>query len=790
PRTTRGGRGEEDSADPAGKADRTAAATGAERGDGGREGEEEGRAEAKKPKCDAAAPASAAPARGEKRTAEEEEEPPRRTRRRPSDEAGRRLAEEDEEGTAEASAPRKRREDDDGWQRRLRELARYKSDHGGDCSGVPLAYRDPDDVTLGEWARRQRELRREGKLDEEQVEILEGMGFDFDREPERFTGDEAFDGKMRELMEYKKEHSHCDVPADHGGEPLGRWVRRQRELYEEGTLDEDRHAFLEEKGFAFEPGTGVKSTVLTDAWKRTYRELVQFKRDHGHLEVPANYKASVFGADLYKWISKQKGKFKRKELSRSRIRLFEEIGLDLGARKEHRGDKQDEKWESRLAELIAYRDEHGHCNVPKSPRGLGPWVRDQRKNFRHGQLRGDRFRRLSSVGFDFDPSNRMGGGGEEVAAATDNNSVTNAGGGEVAPATKADSVFDSAAWAQNHDALKKFVETHGHADVRPEYEDADLEGSLRTWIETQKRFSREGALPKRNAEMLEGLGVDLLGGGAGADQRLAHRNDAIWTHYFRALERFYEEEGHADVRSLVSFFHIVERIFPNDAGVSRQVPDDVQVDNGRGGRRPLASWLQKQREIYKSKSAKMPAERIASLERLGIDLGASKKRGRKEKPMADLLGEMPDDDSWFEDHEDGVRRRIPRDWTFPKLCLEDMYVLFHCGDKETKTSPMKLFQPSDMVVAPRDKTNLSEVKLLCSIIDEECTRKGVVVKGIVTEEVARSCVRMGYPALNIPPPQKDGAEPSDVLKMKWPTVFKKKKPVKLRESDSLLKQTK
>lgn len=56
-------------------------------------------------------------------------------------------------------------------------------------------------------------------------------------------------------------------------------------MYNDGTLEVERHKLLEENGFVFEPGTNVAKTVVSEAWKRNYQELLQFKRDNGHLEV-------------------------------------------------------------------------------------------------------------------------------------------------------------------------------------------------------------------------------------------------------------------------------------------------------------------------------------------------------------------------------------------------------------------------------------------------------------------------------------------------------------------------
>ena len=124
-----------------------------------------------------------------------------------------------------------------------------------------------------------------------------------------------------------------------------------------------------------------------------------------------------------------------------------------------------------------------------------------------------------------------------------------------------------------------------------------------------------------------------------------------------------------------------------------------------------------------------------------------------------MLGEKPKDDLWF-DHDDGIKRRVPPGWAFPRLGIEQMYVLYHCtshleGNPKIKISPMKLFRPNDvrhtgghlkqggkMMV-----TRLGELKRLCGIIDACCIKRGVEINGLMTEEDAKRCAHIGYNAL-------------------------------------------
>jgi hypothetical protein len=74
-------------------------------------------------------------------------------------------------------------------------------------------------------------------------------------------------------------------------------------------------------------------------------------------------------------------------------------------------------WKERFALLVAFHKEHGHCLVPSTYPDLGPWVRSQRKQYKHlqdgkkSQLTPDRISKLEQIGFVF----RARRQGDEIA---------------------------------------------------------------------------------------------------------------------------------------------------------------------------------------------------------------------------------------------------------------------------------------------------------------------------------------------------------------------------------------
>jgi hypothetical protein len=238
-----------------------------------------------------------------------------------------------------------------------------------------------------------------------------------------------------------------------------------------------------------------------------HKHKVQHKNQHRPGET------STF---LDRWISIQRHSHRHRQLSKSHIRLLEDLGLDLDGRKLSQRVKCEAKWHSMVDRLIAFEEEHGHLRVPKGA-GLGSWVGLQRSEFRKGRMkcvaaralgagrpphshprpvprRSDaRIQRLTALGFDFDPSGRGAAAGVPASPP---------------PAAEREPVRESATWRGRYEALREFVRDSGHARVPPP-DGGEVADDLHAWLETQKRFFGDGVLPPQQARMLEEAGVDL-----------------------------------------------------------------------------------------------------------------------------------------------------------------------------------------------------------------------------------------------------------------------------------------
>ena len=108
--------------------------------------------------------------------------------------------------------------------------------------------------------------------------------------------------RYQDMVQFKETNGHCVVPLYNPSNPsLSHWVKRQRCQYKlklEGkhsTLTEERQKLLEDLGFTWDSHNA--------AWEERFHELLRFKEEHGHCDVPSTYKENP---PLASWIKCQR----------------------------------------------------------------------------------------------------------------------------------------------------------------------------------------------------------------------------------------------------------------------------------------------------------------------------------------------------------------------------------------------------------------------------------------------------------------------------------------------------
>ena len=271
----------------------------------------------------------------------------------------------------------------------------YYREHGN--LEVSSKYVAPDGTKLGAWvhalrsATKSRSTKR-AELTELQKARLEEIGFVWDG---RHTT--TWERSYQAAVAYKKKNGHLDIPVAYitdDGVRLGRWIRRQREVYYT-TLSEERKAKLNKLGMVWD---------LPDPWEQKYQLVKRYYDEYGDTNIPANYVSE--GVWIARWLSEQVARMNGKPTRRTKsVKSLTEAQIKklklLGIRENV--SRNDLAWEEQYTAAKAFFERNGHLLIPKtyvsdSGKSLGRWVLAQRANRKQGKLTDKQVRMLDEIG--------------------------------------------------------------------------------------------------------------------------------------------------------------------------------------------------------------------------------------------------------------------------------------------------------------------------------------------------------------------------------------------------------
>ena len=189
-------------------------------------------------------------------------------------------------------------------------------------------------VQLGNWVENQRTAYKKGKLSSEQIESMNGIGFEWVRH--KIVG---WDERFEQLKGYKKDHGDCNVPRKYKANPqLASWVNTNRTKYKNGKLSKERIESLQGIGFSWaggvsrgrrsgneSGGTTARGATSSVSWDERFQQLVEYKDQNGHCRVPA--KKYEPNPQLGLWVDRQRQLFKKNKLSPEQKERLEGIGF-------------------------------------------------------------------------------------------------------------------------------------------------------------------------------------------------------------------------------------------------------------------------------------------------------------------------------------------------------------------------------------------------------------------------------------------------------------------------------
>ena len=257
------------------------------------------------------------------------------------------------------------------WDHYFAQASIYYAEHKN--LNVPLRYKTPGGLSLGEWIQTQRSIRKGrekyGALTPQQIERLDRIGMVWETRSET-----AWAKGLEAARRYYKRYGDLQVPPgyqDETGFALGNWLKNTRARQRSGALTREQSAELE--------ALGVIWNSVDAKLERCYAEAADYYEQHGDLAFPKKY-VTESGVRLGDWVENQRAYYLKGELSDDKIRRLEAIGMLW----EGRNDRQ---WLKSYEAAARYFQQYGDLNVPYqyvSPEGirLGYWVVRQRAAYK------------------------------------------------------------------------------------------------------------------------------------------------------------------------------------------------------------------------------------------------------------------------------------------------------------------------------------------------------------------------------------------------------------------------
>lgn len=364
----------------------------------------------------------------------------------------------------------------ENWETMFGALKAYKEKHG-DCR-VPYSFDGESHLprSLGGWVYDQRATVPPKAAAGNQISIdrqrkLNDIGFDWDGNAAHEKWMQMFD----RLKEYHAEHGNCRVPGTYDkncdGLPakLGNWVGVQKNNIL-SRADEGDPVYMERKRL-LDTLNFEYDHVHQARWEEIFDKLKQYYLAHGDCQVPKDYDGgNGKSISLFNWARNQRKVWDKAEKGEAkyieRKKLLDSIQYDWELVEEG-------KWMAMFDVLKAFKDEHGHCDVPygygvgnadhNSLRALGPWCHEQRQNI-PSKLNcpkpiydyAERKRLLDSIGFEW-----------KVLSDKEKK------------------------WNDYFQRLESFKAKHGHCRVPPDKESS--RESLYIWVKNQQKKTLQKA---------------------------------------------------------------------------------------------------------------------------------------------------------------------------------------------------------------------------------------------------------------------------------------------------------
>jgi len=221
-------------------------------------------------------------------------------------------------------------------------------------------------------------------------------------------------------------------------------------------------------------------------WHQRLAELKRFKKENGHGNVPSQSREY---RQLGNWLAAVRKRKRAGKLDPKRIEQLEQAGVSW--------QPLEQQWQMKCEALIAYKKDHGDCNVPyRWPEDLrlSQWIESIRNRRKQNKLAQERIEQLDSIGFVWD--------------------------------------CHGTHWESMYAALAEYRKDHGDCNVPADWPD------LGWWVQWQRKSRKAHHLDRERIKRLDKLGFVW-----------SWRGDR-WEAQFTALVAFRKANGHCRVSTV------------------------------------------------------------------------------------------------------------------------------------------------------------------------------------------------------------------------------------------------
>lgn len=382
------------------------------------------------------------------------------------------------------------------WEDRLAEVAAFKAKHGH-CD-IPV--NNPENPKLGRFVNAMRTKKARGELSQQRSSLLESIGFKWGVREAKHK--DAWEKRFDQLREFKATNGHCDIPVEWPENPqLGHWVSNQRQRKKIGNLHPKQEELLNSMGFDWGLKRDFGGVKPKDLWPLRYEQLVEFKKQNGHCDVPYNYTEN---RQLGIWVGNQRYKRKQNKLAPEYARLLNDLGFTWE-------DVERGVWDERYQELVEFKAKNGHCDVPvvyPENSKLGWFTKNMRTQRKAGALSAERIAKLDAVGFAWVSTRK-------ATPPQNRNGIQE-------PVTSA--------WKKSFDELVAYRTAHGNCDVAVKWKENPQLGG---WAAAQRALKKSGKLHPERERLLNEIGFDWR----------ADHNKEEWETRFEQLKLYKQRFG-------------------------------------------------------------------------------------------------------------------------------------------------------------------------------------------------------------------------------------------------------